>query len=538
MRFVILMARAAALLFTIATPLLLSVLPTQAAEKRVALVIGNASYKVAPRLDNPINDATAVAAAFRRLGFQVIEGYDLPGEKLRATLSQFSEALEDSKAAVVYYSGHGVSLDGENYLLPIDIDPKTPSGLDLNGVSATQILRQMRRDERIAILILDACRDDPFSNALARTKDRAVIGARGLNPIEGEAARGALIAFATDPNNVAFDGAAGQHSPFTKALLNHLEDRGVSIDTVMSRVRSEVWESTKNKQLPWVNTSIIGEFDLNPSDALAVSSAATTPVAQSPVAPIAPASDLSLEKLLWESAQRSNLAADYRAYLDRFPNGFFAAMARNRIAAIAISKASAGAAEAAIEPPAKDIGGATRSNKTPLSATPVIPTPPRNDLRAERPKSAERDAVRPHRQIRPAQIIGTRNLVEDAPVERLSSAYPQRPADLPAGPVTDLFGHGGGGGGGGGGGSSGGGGGAGGGGGGWSDRRLKRNIHRLGTSPSGLNIYAFEYIWGGPTYVGVIAQELLLTRPDAVIATDSGYLKVDYNKIDVAMVEI
>ncbi|HLH48585.1 MAG TPA: caspase family protein [Roseiarcus sp.] len=312
------------LLFAVAAFFALSASPAcAAADHRVALVIGNAAYKIAPRLDNPVIDAKAVAAKLKSLGFQVFEGYDLNGDQMRSALSQFSAALEGSDAALVYYSGHGVALDGENYLLPTDINPKTPGDLDLNAISATQVLKQMRRDERAIVLILDACREDPFAAELARTKSRAIIGARGLNPIEGDVARGALIAFATDPNSVAFDGPPGQHSPFTKALLDHLDDSGVPIETVMSRVRAEVWAATKNKQLPWVNTSIIGEFDLNPKP---------EPAAAASPAP-APASQ-STENLLWQSAQHSNLAADYKAYLEAFPSGVFAQMARNRIAAL------------------------------------------------------------------------------------------------------------------------------------------------------------------------------------------------------------
>jgi hypothetical protein len=312
------------LLGALAALVAVSVAPAfAAADHRVALVIGNASYRIAPRLDNPVDDAKSVAASFKHLGFQVFEGYDLSAEQMRSALSQFSTALEGADAAVVYYSGHGVSLDGENYLLPTDIDPKTPTDLDLNAISASQVLRQMRREERTIVLILDACREDPFAEALARAKSRAVIGTRGLNPIEGDIAHGALIAFATDPNNVAFDGAPGQHSPFTRALLNHIEDKGVSIETVMARVRAEVWQTTKMKQLPWVNTSIIGEFDLNPTPAVVV--AASPPAA---------AESQSTENLLWESAQHSNLVADYKAYLDAFPSGVFAPMARNRIAVL------------------------------------------------------------------------------------------------------------------------------------------------------------------------------------------------------------
>jgi len=301
-------------------------------DKRVAMVIGNGDYKVAPHLDNPVNDARAVAASFRHLGFQVTEGYDLNIAQMRATLSAFSESLVDSKAAVIYYAGHGVAIDDENYLLPVDIALKTPADLDLNAISVSLILRQMRRDERVNVVILDACRDNPFAADLARSKTRALIGERGLTAVDGDLVRGALIAFASDPRSVALDGRPGEHSPFTRALLDHLEDQGVPIDTVMSRVRSQVWESTGQRQLPWVNTSIIGEFDLNPAARPVVAAVAPTPA--TPVAPVAAPPSASTEDLVWESAQHSNLAADYQAYLDAFPSGTFAQMAHNRIAAL------------------------------------------------------------------------------------------------------------------------------------------------------------------------------------------------------------
>ena len=297
---------------------------------RVALVIGNGNYKFAPKLDNPTFDAKAVAAALQRLGFIVTEGYDLSGPQMRTTLREFYDSLPDSNAALVYYAGHGVSVDDENYLLPVDIQIKSPSDLDLNAISISLILRQLHREERVNVIILDACRDNPFASDLSRAKSRAVVGDRGLSPLGGELARGSLIAFASDPKSTALDGPLGEHSPFTKALLRHIEDPAVSIDTVMSRVRSEVWDETKGQQLPWVNTSIIGEFGLN-REVSAHEPAVVAPpvVAASPV----PATDShAQENLLWESAQHSNLAGDYRAYLDAYPSGVFAQMAKNRIA--------------------------------------------------------------------------------------------------------------------------------------------------------------------------------------------------------------
>jgi uncharacterized caspase-like protein/peptidoglycan hydrolase-like protein with peptidoglycan-binding domain len=296
----------------------------EGAEKRVALVIGNGHYKAAPQLDNPSGDAGAIAASLRRLGFQVIEGHDLTIAQMRQSVADFSAALTDAKAAVVYYAGHGVSVDEENYLLPTDIVLKSATDLDLNAIGISLLLKQMKREDRINVVILDACRDNPFAAELARSASRSAVGERGLSRVEGDLARGTLIAFASDPKSVALDGLPGQHSPFTKALIDHIEDAGVPIDTVMNRVRSEVWEATRNKQLPWVNTSIIGEFSLNPQAPASPPSGAA--------ASAAPADKLNQENLLWESAQHSNLAADYQAYLDSYPNGAFARMARNRIA--------------------------------------------------------------------------------------------------------------------------------------------------------------------------------------------------------------
>ena len=305
------------------------------AEKRVALVIGNGDYATAPRLENPPIDARAVASSLKKLGFQVIEGYDLTIGQMRSSVADFSTALRGAKAAVVYYAGHGVSVDDENYLIPTDIVLKSPTDLDLGAISVSLILRQMKREDRVNVVILDACRENPFATDLAYASSRSVVGARGLSAIEGDLARGTLIAFASDPKSIALDGFPGEHSPFTKALIDHLADPGVSIDTVMNRVRSEVWEATKNKQLPWVNTSIIGEFSLNPQAPPAVVAALGGSAASpAPEAPAPKPDKVSQENLMWESAQHSNLGADYQAYLDAYPSGIYAQMAKNRIASL------------------------------------------------------------------------------------------------------------------------------------------------------------------------------------------------------------
>ncbi len=298
-------------------------------ERRVALVIGNGAYISVPPLANPIRDAKAMAAALKRLGFEVVEGYDLSMDAMRTTVRDFATSLDGAKAGLVFYAGHGIAVGDENYLLPVDAALKSEADLDFRAVNVHLILRQMQRDERVNIVILDACRDNPFTSQLA-SRSRSVY--RGLSAIETQSASGILIAFATDPRSVALDGERDGNSPFTAALLKHIETSEVSITTVMDRVRADVWEATGRKQKPWTNSSIIGEFRMNPS--VKISSADATISISPPSLPAAPVGldQGQLDVKMWEAAERGNSAADFQTYLDAFPNGQFAGFARNRLA--------------------------------------------------------------------------------------------------------------------------------------------------------------------------------------------------------------
>jgi len=315
---------------------LLFSLPAQAVpERRVALVIGNSAYTAVPRLANPQRDATAISAALKRLGFEVVEGYDLRMDEMTGIVREFAQKLDGAKAGVVYYAGHGIAVGDENYLIPVDASLKSEADLDFRAVNVQLILRQMQRDERVNVLILDACRDNPFTTQLA-ARSRSV--SRGLTAIETQSASGILIAFATDPRATALDGEKDGNSPFTSALLKHIETPEVSITTVMDRVRADVWESTGKKQKPWTNSSIIGEFKLNPTLKLAaVDPSVTIKAIDGTVpAPAAPApvglDRAQMDVRMWETAERGNTAGDYKAYLDAFPTGQFAAFAKNRLA--------------------------------------------------------------------------------------------------------------------------------------------------------------------------------------------------------------
>ncbi|GJE60430.1 caspase family protein [Methylobacterium trifolii] len=312
-----------------------------AAERRVALVIGNGAYQNVPTLDNPLTDSKAVAAALKRIGFDVVEGYDLKLDGMRSLVGEYAAKLDGAKVAFVYYAGHGVAVAGENYLLPTDTVLKSEADLDFRTMNINLVLRQMQREDRVNLVILDACRDNPFAKELARSiRTRSASVGAGLSEITVNSAAGTMIAFATDPGKTALDGGAGQNSPFTTALLKHMESPGVSISTVMDRVREDVWRSTGEKQRPWVNTSIIGEFYLNPALAPTVKVAAIDSLGALPATtPAALSSPQSLEMRLWESAERSGQPEDYKAYLEAHPNGYFAQIARNRIARAAVAPA-------------------------------------------------------------------------------------------------------------------------------------------------------------------------------------------------------
>ena len=354
------------------------------ADRRVALVIGNGAYKAAPALDNPPVDAKAVAAKLKGLGFEVVEGYDLNMAQMRDAVANFSAALPDAKAAVVYYAGHGVSVDEENYLLPTDIVLKNPTDLDLGAISVSLLLRQMKREERSNILILDACRDNPFAAELARSKSRSVVAERGFSRIADKLASGTLISFATDPGATAQDGPAGEHSPFTKALLDHLEDPGVTVGTMMERVGSEVSTLTNKKQTPWVSSSLTGEFMLKPAAAPEKVEVSRRSVDVAPQYAPEPGSRAE-ENLLWQSAQQSNLAADYQAYLDAYPSGVFAKMARNRVASLGAAAAPPAITVARIDPRAISVE----------PTTPALKAEPPPPVKSESPPAIQSETAAP-----------------------------------------------------------------------------------------------------------------------------------------------
>ncbi|MEO5757728.1 MAG: caspase domain-containing protein [Mesorhizobium sp.] len=235
------------------------------AERRVALVLGNSQYQHAPALPNPVHDAQAMAERLKSLDFEVVSGFDLTKLQTQTTIAQFAKQVRGADVALLFYAGHGLQASGKNYLLPVDAALEDETSLDFEAVPVDFILRQMSRETSIRLIFLDACRDNPLAEVLAKTagvKD-ASSGLAEI-PIENGGA-GTLVAFATSPNQTAFDGS-GEHSPFTSALLAHIGETNVSITEAMNRVTGDVFKATVGKQRPWINVSLTTEVVLHKVD--------------------------------------------------------------------------------------------------------------------------------------------------------------------------------------------------------------------------------------------------------------------------------
>jgi tetratricopeptide (TPR) repeat protein len=223
--------------------------------RRIALVIGMSAYVNVPALRNPASDARAVADAFRRLGFaEVIEREDLTRAKLEETLKDFGDKAAEADWAVIYYAGHGVEMNGVNYLVPVDAKLARAEHVEDEAVTLTRVLSKAEQARQIRMVILDACRNNPFRMASAEGRSRSI--GRGLSAVEP--ARGVLVAYAARDGTTADDGDSG-HSPFTQALLTHLETPGLDIGIMFRRVRDSVLAQTNNAQEPFTYGSLPGQ---------------------------------------------------------------------------------------------------------------------------------------------------------------------------------------------------------------------------------------------------------------------------------------
>lgn len=303
------------------------------AGKRVALVLANSAYQHAPPLTNPVNDGAVMAKTLKEAGFDIVESRrDLSALDTRRVLRDFADATRDADIAVVYYAGHGIEVEGSNYLIPVDARLERDTDVYDEALSLDRILVAVEPAKQLRLVILDACRDNPFGKTMKRTVASRGIG-RGLAQVEPTSPN-TLIAYSAKAGFTAQDGD-GANSPFTVALSKHLTTPGLDVRRAFGFVRDDVLKSTANKQEPFVYGSLGGEdVPLVPVKAVA---AAVAP-APNPQADIRRDYELAL--------QVGNRAA-WEAFLAQHPDGFYANLAKLQLDKIGAEQAHAAATEKA-----------------------------------------------------------------------------------------------------------------------------------------------------------------------------------------------
>jgi hypothetical protein len=299
---------------------LLLLVPSSAhADKGVALVIGNSAYQHAGELANPKNDAADMAAALKKLGFTVIEGLDLGKGAMERKIREFAEALSGSDVGLLFYAGHGLQVGGQNYLVPVDAKLTSAAALDFEMIRLDLLQRTMERETKTNIIFLDACRDNPLARNLARALGtRSADIGRGLASVESGV--GTLVSFSTQPGNVALDGE-GRNSPFAGAVVKQLLLQDADIGDMLIRVRNDVIATTRGRQVPWEHSALTAKFYFTP------------PVsADAPKSVPSPLPGLTYEQqmeiALWNRVKDSKDPPELQAYIDQFPQGAFAPLAR------------------------------------------------------------------------------------------------------------------------------------------------------------------------------------------------------------------
>ncbi|MDB5578803.1 MAG: hypothetical protein JWR80_3979 [Bradyrhizobium sp.] len=308
------------------------------ADKRVAFVVGNSNYQNVITLANPANDAAAVTDMFKKAGFDVVESKrDLKNTEMRRALREFTEKARDADIAVIYYAGHGIEVDGTNYLIPVDAVLERDTDSYDEAIALDRILQAIEPAKQLRLVILDACRDNPFAKSMKRTVASRALG-RGLAGVEPQRPN-TLIAFAAKGGSTAADGDA-KNSPFTSALLRHLAKPGLELGKAFRLVRDDVMNATGNKQEPFVYGSLGGN-----DVALVPAPAAPAPSATSGGAN----TDIRRD---YELAERVGTREAWDSFVAANPSGFYTDLARAQR-----NKLAAEAARVAATQKARDAAG-------------------------------------------------------------------------------------------------------------------------------------------------------------------------------------
>jgi len=295
------------------------------AEKRVALVIGISRYQEVPQLGNPAHDAAAMGALFRKAGFDVVdEKRDLGIVGLRRAVREFSEKAQDADIAVVYYAGHGIEVNGLNYLVPADAKLARDFDVEDEAVSLDRVLSALDPVKRLRLVILDACRDNPFAGTIKKSVASRSIG-RGLAKVEPTSPN-TLVAFATKAGAVADDGN-GENSQYTSALVKYIAEPGVDVRVAFGRVRDEVLKKTANRQEPFVYGSLGGD------------NLALVPQPSKP-----PNTDADA-RIDYEYAAQIGTKEVWDSFIEKYPTGFYANLARAQVKRLVAAEQSQAVAE-------------------------------------------------------------------------------------------------------------------------------------------------------------------------------------------------
>ncbi|MBR1227092.1 MULTISPECIES: caspase family protein [unclassified Bradyrhizobium] len=325
--------------WVLAAAALLAVCQPAFAEKRVALVLGNSAYRNVPQLANPVNDSAKIAATLKEAGFDVVDSRrDLPAAETRRALRDFADRARDADIAVVYYAGHGIEVDGSNYLIPVDAKLERDTDVYDEALSLDRVLIAIEPAKKLRLVILDACRDNPFAKTMKRTVASRAIG-QGLAKVEPSSPN-VLIAYSAKAGFTAADGD-GQNSPFTAALSRHIATPGLDVRRAFGFVRDEVLKTTGNRQEPFVYGSLGGD-----DVPLVPAPAKPAPAAAAP----APAPALSAQaeaRRDYELALQLGNKNALDAFLKQYPDGFYASLAKLQLDKIAAEEIRIAATEKA-----------------------------------------------------------------------------------------------------------------------------------------------------------------------------------------------
>jgi len=306
------------------------------AEKRVALVLGNSAYQNVPPLSNPVNDAALMARTLKNAGFDIVDSrQNLSALETRRVLREFADKAGNADVAVIYYAGHGIEIDGSNYLIPVDAKLERDSDVYDEAFSLDRVLVSVESTKKLRLVILDACRDNPFAQIMKKSVATRSVG-RGLAKVE-PASPNTLIAYSAKAGSTAADGG-GANSPFTVALSNHLTTPGLDVRRAFGFVRDDVLKATSNRQEPYLYGSLGGDdVALVPAPAAA---AAVVPAA----AGANPQADVRHD---YELALQIGNRSAFTAFLNQHPDGFYSSLAKLQLDKIAADDAHSVAVEKA-----------------------------------------------------------------------------------------------------------------------------------------------------------------------------------------------